>query len=282
MSLGSIVKRNVGPQTWRRLRRVAWPLVRRHRLRFAMSYIGPLVDMAEAWARSDSEDSNFLYALTPMSRLNLTHTLANVFDISVADVGALMEEIETDRAFNDHVRAGLLRLLPGVSSFSIGRRLGWYVAARLTKPKLVVETGVDYGLGSCVLCAALLRNAAEGSSGRYLGLDIRSDAGQLLTPPYAKVGRMIYGDALESLSAISEPIDLFINDSDHSFDYEAREYETIKNRLSPVAVILGDNSHCSPSLARFSEDNGRRFLFFKEEPAQHWYPGAGIGFSYPR
>jgi hypothetical protein len=51
-----------------------------------MSYIGPLVDMAEAWARSDGEDSNFLYALTPMSRLNLTHTLANVFDVSVADV----------------------------------------------------------------------------------------------------------------------------------------------------------------------------------------------------
>ncbi len=146
----------------------------------------------------------------------------------------------------------------------------------------MVETGVDYGLGSCVLCSALLRNAAEGSPGRYLGLDIRGDAGQLLTPPYAEVGQMIYGDALDSLSAISEPIDLFINDSDHSFDYEAREYETIKNRMSPAAVILGDNSHCSPSLARFSEDNGRRFLFFKEEPAQHWYPGAGIGFSYPR
>jgi Methyltransferase domain len=282
MSLGSMVRRNVEPQTWRRLRRVAWPLVHRHRLRFAMSYIRPLVDMAETWARSDSEDSNFLYALTPLNHLNLTHTLSDVFSVPVADVRALMEEIETDRAFDDHVRAGLLQLLPGVSSFSIGRRLGWYVVARLTKPKLVVETGVDYGLGSCVLCAALLRNAAEGSPGRYLGLDIRNDAGQLLTPPYAKVGQIMYGDALKSLSAIGDPIDLFINDSDHSFDYEAREYETIKNRMSPGAVILGDNSHCSPSLARFSEDNGRRFLFFKEEPAQHWYPGAGIGFSYPR
>jgi len=190
-----------------------------------------------------------------------------------------MEEIEADRSFNNHVSDALRILLPGASSFEIGRRLGWYVAAQLTKPKPVVETGVDHGLGACVLCAALLRNAAEGSPGQYLGLDIRPEAGQLLTPPYSHVGQIVYGDSLTSLAALEGPIDLFINDSDHSIEYEAKEYEAIKDRISPRAIILGDNSHCSPALAEFSERNQRRFFFFKEEPARHWYPGAGIGFS---
>ena len=57
-------------------------------------------------------------------------------------------------------------------------------------------------------------------------------------------------------------------------------FDKIKAKLSDRAVILGDNSHWSPSLADFSERNGRNFIFFKEEPAQHWYPGAGIGFSF--
>jgi hypothetical protein len=26
---------------------------------------------------------------------------------------------------------------------------------------------------------------------------------------------------------------------------------------------------------------GRNFVFFKEQPKAHWYPGAGIGISYP-
>ena len=32
----------------------------------------------------------------------------------------------------------------------------------LTKPKIVVETGVDKGLGACVLTAALMKNSEEG------------------------------------------------------------------------------------------------------------------------
>jgi hypothetical protein len=29
-------------------------------------------------------------------------------------------------------------------------------------------------------------------------------------------------------------------------------------------------------LAKYSNEQGRKFLFFKEEPLNHWYPGAGI------
>ena len=75
-------------------------------------------------------------------------------------------------------------------------------------------------------------------------------------------------------------MDLFINDSDHDVDYEYNEYMTIRNKLSPQAIILGDNSHVSNSLVKFSNENGCSFLFFQEKPDKHWYPGAGIGISY--
>lgn len=46
------------------------------------------------------------------------------------------------------------------------------------------------------------------------------------------------------------------------------------------AMILGDNSHASDSLRRFSEKTKRNFIFFKEEPSIQFYFGAGIGISF--
>ncbi len=41
--------------------------------------------------------------------------------------------------------------------------------------------------------------------------------------------------------------------------------------------MLSDNSHASPSLPDWADRTGRRFVFFDERPAGHWYSGAGIG-----
>jgi len=151
---------------------------------------------------------------------------------------------------------------------------------RATKPKTIVETGVDKGLGAVVLCAALLRNAAEGHAGRYFGTDINPHAGYLLTGPYATMGEILVGDSLASLQALDTPIDLFINDSDHSADYEYQEYLAIAGKLGDSAIIVGDNAHVTESLLGFSIEAGRSFLFWKEQPLNHWYPGGGIGISW--
>jgi hypothetical protein len=47
-------------------------------------------------------------------------------------------------------------------------------------------------------------------------------------------------------------------------------------------LILGDNSHVTDKLLKFSIENDRMFVLFKEEPKNHWYPGAGVGISFPR
>ena len=161
-------------------------------------------------------------------------------------IRSYIDEVSRDSALREHV-SSLSSEGPNASRSDsephFGRRIGWYAFARVLKPRLVVETGVDKGLGSVMICAALLRNDKEGYPGTYIGTDINPEAGWLLRPPYSAVGRLAYGDSIETLKRLEKPIDLFINDSDHSAEYEYREYQTIADGLSPAAVILGDNSH---------------------------------------
>jgi predicted O-methyltransferase YrrM len=248
---------------------------------FAMRYYSDCLARIDQWASARSEDSNFLYDIDQKSRTYLAHVLAALFGGKPDAYRAYFHEIDDDRAFYAHVTAGLRQCLPDATSIHVGRRLGWYAIARAIKPRLIVETGVDLGLGSCILSAALLRNAFEGSPGRYIGTDINPIAGRIYTEPYSALGKIAYGDSIQTLSEMrgKETIDLFINDSDHSAEYEEREYQIVAPMLSDRAVILGDNSHLTTALADFSERNDRRFVFFKEVPKDHWYPGAGIGIS---
>ncbi len=47
------------------------------------------------------------------------------------------------------------------------------------------------------MCAALLRNEAEGLQGRYFGTDLIHGAGYLLVERYARVGKVLYGDSVD-------------------------------------------------------------------------------------
>jgi predicted O-methyltransferase YrrM len=244
---------------------------------FYVTYFKQKVDAIYPLVRATHETHNFTYDLTNRNLWYLADTIGCALGKPREEIEAYIEEAKTDRDIN----AAAIALTPEVRVASpFGRRLGWYAVARALKPKTIVETGVDRGHGSLILCAALLRNAAEGHPGRYFGTDLRTEAGQLLAGKYAEMGKILYGDSIESLERHIESVDLFINDSDHSDDYEYREYVAIQPKLTPRAIILGDNAHVTDKLARFSRETGRKFLFFREEPKDHWYPGAGIGISF--
>ncbi len=235
------------------------------------------------WGLASREDTNYNYDLTEENILYLSHTIAFITKRNFREIIAYINEARNDSDLKNHVSK-----MTQKSKYknyadlqcAYGRRLGWYAFLRVLKPKIIIETGVDKGLGAVLLCSGLLRNKEEGFPGQYFGTDIDSDAGYLLSGKYAEVGRIIYGDSIASLQKFGQPIDMFINDSDHSFDYEYGEYVAIKRLLSKDAIILGDNSHCTDKLAVFSGENDRNFIFFKEVPKDHWCPGAGIGISF--
>lgn len=248
---------------------------------FAMGYYKESLRAVDIWARKYSEDTNFYYRLTPLNRLHLANLIALITGESVSKISGYFDELEFDETLRQHISA-IVKVAGYGDDIEVnyGRRLGWYAFVRITKPKVTVETGVDHGVGSCILSSALLRNAEEGYPGVYFGTDINPQAGKLLTGVYASVGKILYGDSITSLRALDHQIDLFINDSDHSAEYEYLEYMTVLDKLSPSALILGDNSHVTSSLPDFSFQTHRQFVFFSEKPADHWYPGAGIGISF--
>jgi hypothetical protein len=237
------------------------------------------------WVFSSKEDTNFTYDLTNKNNLELLKTVESCLNIPFEQLKKYLDEILHDDGLKEFIRKKI-----NTSDFKnyaddnvcFSRRVGWYIIARLLKPKVLIETGVDKGMGAVVLCAALLRNREEGYVGRYYGTDINKKAGYFLDGKYLAVGEIIYGDSITSLKKFDKMIDIFINDSDHSASYEYQEYQTIKNKLSPKALILGDNSHATDKLLKFSIENGRNFILFREEPKDHWYPGAGIGISFPK
>ena len=250
------------------------------RYSFALSYYRPQLARIRRWSLLRTEDTNFYYDLTPRNEATLSALVAVVTNVPPAVIEGYFQEVKLDMRLRDHIARYLHEAAQlQDAKIAYGRRLGWYAFIRAIKPRLVVETGVAHGVGACVIASALIRNGQEGFPGRYLGTEIDPQSGALLSGEYASVGHVQYGDSIESLKTIGEPVDIFINDSDHSASYEAEEYAEIAERLAPCSLVLGDNSHVTTALCDWAEASGRPYLFFKEEPADHWYPGAGIGIS---
>ena len=159
----------------------------------AVRHLAPDWARAARWLFASREETNFTFDLTEANLAHLAGILSAVSGASIADVRALIRELEED----GHLRAFIAETTKrspwrAVSDQQAryGRRAAWYVLARLLKPRVVVETGVDKGFGAIILCAALLRNAKEGHPGRYYGTDINPDAGWLLRPPYSSAGEI--------------------------------------------------------------------------------------------
>jgi len=256
-----------------------------YRLTTALGYYTTPLAEAIVWAFKSRETTNFTYDLTDLNRQYLVSLLADILGQSREQIGVYVSEIENDTVLRTHVQRVTKDHEAGRyadTAARYGRRVGWYAVARAMKPRVIVESGVDKGLGACVLTAALRKNAEEGKPGYYYGLDINPRAGYLLCGQYAQYGELRYGASLDSLRHFDHAIDLFINDSDHTACYETEEYQAVADKLGPAAIILGDNAHSTGSLLEFARTTDRQFVFFQERPEKHWYPGGGIGIAFRR
>ena len=254
-----------------------------YRFKVVSTYFAGNIKTLMIWLFRSKEYTNFSYDLSDLNKQYLIAFVSQVTKVNHETIQTYIAELENDNELRNHIEKTIKtseRCYGADIPVKYARRLGWYAIVRATKPQVVVETGVDKGLGACVLTAALAKNHEEGYEGYYYGTDINPEAGYLLQGKYARFGEILYGDSIESLRQFAKIIDIFINDSDHSSEYEAEEYNTIKDKLSEKTIVLGDNAHCTDKLLKFAAQTGRQFLFFAEKPDQHWYPGAGIGVAF--
>lgn len=238
-------------------------------------YDAHLIGRSVDWLMHDRETTNFTYDLDSLNQDQLCWFISCVTGAPIGQVRAWIRELEDDARLADH----LIRRLSSNPRRRIcatephwARRSGWYAIVRAVQPDHVVETGTHLGLGSCVIAAALLRNG----HGRLTTVDVDAEAGYLIGQPWASVIDRRTGSSIDVLGTLSG-VDMFLHDSLHTYDYETKELAAIEPHLRSDAIILSDNAHQSSALSDWAERGGRHYLFFKEQPRDHWWPGDGIG-----
>lgn len=249
----------------------------------ALPIIGRQFLRSLRWVFTSREYYNHTYHLTALNQQYLASYVAVVSGHAVSEIEAYMRELEAD----DQLRAVLQQQAQtSRDRFSTdqepryGRRVGWYALVRATRPRVVLETGVDRGLGTAVIAAALRRNEIEGYPGMVYATDIMPDCGHLIAEPYRQHCRILLGDSVESLKKFTEPVDVFLHDSDHRAEYEWAEFLAIEPRLHDDSIVMSDNSQATPKLREFAHRRNMSFLFFQDQPLNHWWPGDGIGTAF--
>jgi predicted O-methyltransferase YrrM len=135
------------------------------------------------------------------------------------------------------------------------------VVALLRRPQIVVETGVAMGFTSAVILAALDDNGS--------GLLHSVDLPPLKVDPETFVGRVVprelrgrwsltFGPTrtvLPSLLVSVAPIDMFVHDSDHSYDGQLEDYRLVWPALATGGALISDDV-CNPAFLEFAAEVG--------------------------
>lgn len=235
----------------------------------------PLAAMRYLW--SGRELTNFTYDIS--NTAELAEVVAAALGLPVAQVEALIREVVYDEEFNAGLRERLRRRGDREDEPRFGRRLGWYCVVRAMRPSVVVETGSHDGLGTALLARALARNAATGSPGVVLSFDMDPESGWLVDESLKPYVERHIGDACETLPAalVGKSVGVFVHDSLHTYDHERFELETALAHRDAEIALISDNSHESTALPDVCSANRLRYFFFREQPCDHFYPGAGMG-----
>jgi predicted O-methyltransferase YrrM len=249
----------------------------------ALPYLGRQLSLMIRWAFNSKEHYNHTYDLTDLNLHYLDSYISVVSGHDLAAIEKYAAELQEDKELRNLLRERTLES-PDRHNSDVepryGRRVGWYALIRATKPRVVVETGVDRGLGTAVIAAALKRNSSEGFPGTVHATDIVPECGHLLAEPYKAFCRIWIGDSVETLKQFNERVDIFLHDSDHRPEYEWAEFLAIKPLLHPASLVLSDNSQQTAKLFEFAQTIGKSFLYFQDAPKDHWWPGDGIGAAF--
>jgi Methyltransferase domain len=227
----------------------------------------------------DPELDNFTYDIE--NRDELARTLAEVTQVDVSMVEGYIAEADADSRLHQPARGRPILRLRHKRVMHLGRRLGWYVAARVLKPALIVETGIHGGLGSRLLLLALARNRDEGAPGELISIDIDTAAGALVERSLRGDWRPVFGSTYDALkpAIAGRQVGMLIHDSDHTYECERFEFEAALDSAAERAVFISDNSHASSALPDLARERGMRYGYFVERPRDHFYPGAGLGIA---
>ena len=138
-----------------------------------------------------------------------------------------------------------------------------YSMTRALKPKVFVETGVADGTSSFFILEAMSKN----NRGKLISIDIRSDVGKLIPEELKNRWdlRVIKGNLKEGYrNAISKlgEIDIFLHDSDHTYNWQKLEYLSALPKLNKLGFLLSDDIDCSYAMIDFLDRIKHKCKFY--------------------
>ncbi len=228
----------------------------------------------------DPEYDNFTYQLE--NAAELAATLAGLVDRSPTELEGFFAEAVSDPALTSRL-ARRLWWRPDVKHPPpLGRRYSWYMLTRALRPELVVEAGVQDGLGSLALLRALERNAQEGSPGALLSIDTLETAGWMVDDQHRARWDMVYGSADEVLAralAHKPPVGLFIEDTCAPEAIVRSALDSVVRASSDGAILVAGSR--SAELQRFCEERSIAFVEHRDRAHDHFFQNALTTFAGP-
>jgi len=193
----------------------------------------------------------------------------------IIEIDQYLQEIVSKRDFRSELCEKLTyfedkRFTSGAPLDPLGAIL--YTIVRALKPDNIVETGVASGLSSAYILLALEQNG----QGRLYSIDLPFEEGKIYeddyhTPEWGVVPKgkqsgwvipgglrhrwnLILGLSSENLSPLLtqlNSIDIFLHDSEHSYENMMREYQTAYPFIKPGGILLSHDIHYNDAFSNF-------------------------------
>lgn len=205
-------------------------------------------------------------AVSPRRALNVLRRwalLARYADLPYADVLRYRLELRHDREFRQHLQRSI-----GEDHYQFPAAAELYVVVRALKPRVIVETGVASGLSS----AHILRALAANGTGTLHSIDLPNVQAGSVLPAGLLPGWLVpdslrgpwrrhIGDARELLPhllAALTQVDLFLHDSDHSYENMSFEFAQAFPKLASGGLLMSDDTHLHTAWDDFCARHGLR------------------------
>jgi predicted O-methyltransferase YrrM len=137
-----------------------------------------------------------------------------------------------------------------------------YYVIRAIRPKIVIETGVWYGYSSTFILQAL----CEDGQGTLCSIDLKDEnfprglhEGFVVPKELRSRWNLLLGRSEEKLPEALEKypeVDLFVHDSDHSYDNMMYEFRAVWPKLRPGGMLVADNVELNDSFDDFCSSVG--------------------------
>lgn len=245
-----------------------------------MRYKKKRIILGLKWIFTGKEISNFTYEINNINEI--LHTCQIITNAEIETLDQILNEINFEnKDFRDFFSDEFYKDNNNKNIF--GRRMLWYILARYLKPELIIESGMDSGLGSTLMIYAQYKNSQEQKklNFEFIGIDILQKKNFIFNfenQNFLKY-KFVFDDSLKFLSNFnSKKKIMYISDAEHNYEFELKEFDLIKKNLCNNSIIISDNN--SGSLSKFSIQNKKKLVYFHEKSKNFWYGGAVSSVSY--